>query len=217
MSLTLATVMALAQQCAPGIALEAIVPQVHVESHFDALAIGVNNGPQVRARSKSEAVALARRLIDAGYSIDLGLAQINSANLVRLGLSVEDAFDPCRSLEAAETVLDVSYRQAAQSRSGRDAIEAAWSLYNTGSSTRGIRNGYVGRIWREADRLMPRMRAILTTGDGAPPETADGSEPPRIAQAAPRAQPGPARTETAGRPDWFYGTPNAAALVFKND
>jgi type IV secretion system protein VirB1 len=164
MSLALGAVMALSQQCAPGIALEAIVPQVHVESHFNELAIGVNNGPKVQARSFAEAVTLATRYIQAGYSVDLGLAQFNSKNLRRLGLTIEQTFDPCTLLRAASAVLAENYSQVSPNRSGVDAINATWSLYNSGSRTRGIRNGYVGKVWKAAADLVPQMRAILGTG-----------------------------------------------------
>jgi hypothetical protein len=125
MSLTLGAVMALSQQCAPGIALEAIVPQIHVESHFNELAIGVNNGPKVHARSLAEAVTLATRYIQAGFSVDLGLAQINSKNLPRLGLTVEQAFDACTSLRAAETVLTESYNSISNGRNQTDPESTA--------------------------------------------------------------------------------------------
>jgi type IV secretion system protein VirB1 len=212
MSLILAAVMALSQQCAPGIALEAIVPQVHVESHFNELAIGVNNGPQVRARSLPEAIALATRFIRAGYSVDLGLAQINSKNLRRLGLTIEQTFDPCTSLRAASVVLAENYSQASTSRAGVDAINATWSLYNSGSTTRGIRNGYVGKIWASATDLVPRMRAILGTG-----------QIPQLGEVAPiSASPGPQGAASALAPPppprarWISGTRNSDAVVFKD-
>jgi type IV secretion system protein VirB1 len=40
--LELATVVGLAQQCAPSVAVETLVSVVHAESHFNPYAIGVN-------------------------------------------------------------------------------------------------------------------------------------------------------------------------------
>ena len=105
--LELAAVLALSQACAPSVAPETLAAIAHVESRFDPLAIGVNRGGPAPARSRDarEAARTARALLSRGANIDLGLAQINSSNLDWLDLSVEDAFDPCRNLAAAATVL----------------------------------------------------------------------------------------------------------------
>jgi type IV secretion system protein VirB1 len=41
-----------------------------------------------------EVAALANHWIARGFTVDLGLAQINSANLSALGLTVEEVLDP---------------------------------------------------------------------------------------------------------------------------
>ena len=107
MVLTLPEVAALADRCAPLVAVETLVSIAAVESGLDPLAIGVNGTPVVRVRAADagDAATKAQALIDQGRSVDLGLAQINSRNLARLGLSVEAAFDPCRNLTAAATIL----------------------------------------------------------------------------------------------------------------
>ena len=207
MSLTLAAVMALSHRCAPGIALEALVPQVLVESHFSELAIGINNGPIVRARSVPDAIDISTRYIRAGYSVDLGLAQINSHNLRRLGLTVEQAFDPCTSLRAAEVVLTENYNAVSDGRTPTDAIEATWSLYNSGSPSRGMRNGYVRKVWSAAATLVPQMKAML-----------NGDQTPVLAAAdapAPVGAPSDSSTVPAPGPRWIYGTPNTGVIVFK--
>lgn len=144
---------ALAQRCAPEIATEAIVPLVLAESGGDALQINVNKGPRIRARSVAEGAALARRYIVAGYTVDVGLAQINSANFARLGVSIEGVFEPCNNLRLASVVLQRSYDIATRRYAGVDALSATYSLYNTGTLTRGFRNGYVGRVWSAAMSL----------------------------------------------------------------
>ncbi len=85
---------------------------------------------------------MARDLIAQGRSIDLGLGQINSANLQWLGLSIEAAFEPCANLKAAAQVLLSGYRP----QEGRRAFDAALSRYNTGHPRRGLANGYVARV-----------------------------------------------------------------------
>jgi len=206
MGLTLAAVMTLSQHCAPGIAIEALVPQLKVESHFDPLAIGINHGPVVHARTLPEAVGIATRYIQAGYSVDLGIAQINSRNLRRLGLSVEQAFDPCRSLQAASVVLTENWTNVSATRTGADAISTTWSVYNSGSTSRGFRNGYVDKVWTAASDLVPQMRVMLAANDGGTPPPLSAGQAggaPEVAAAPPP-------------PRWFYGTANADALVFKS-
>lgn len=146
-------IVSLAQQCAPEVATEAVVPLVMTESGGDSLAVNVNKGPRVRAGSIAEGAAIVRRYIAAGYTVDVGLAQINSANFARLGVTVEDVFEPCTNLKLASTVLQQGYRLASRHYTGLDAISATYSLYNTGTLTRGFRNGYVGRVWSAASAL----------------------------------------------------------------
>jgi len=148
-----AAITALAQQCAPEVATEAVVPLVVTESGGDDLSINVNRGPRVRASTVAEGAALVRRYMAAGYTVDVGLAQVNSANFARLGVTVEQAFEPCTNLRLASSMLQEGYGLASRHYSGLDAISATYSLYNTGTLTRGFRNGYVGRVWSAASGM----------------------------------------------------------------
>ncbi|WP_421937326.1 lytic transglycosylase domain-containing protein [Phenylobacterium sp.] len=149
MPLDPAAVLALAAACAPEVAPHTLLAVAQVESGLDPLAIGVNGpgGRASRPRTRAQAVEQATGLIAAGRNIDLGLAQINSRNLGGLGLSVADAFDPCRSLAASARVLAMGYRRAAP-QAGREqaGLRTALSYYNTGHPTRGLANGYVARV-----------------------------------------------------------------------
>ena len=145
-----AAIIVLAQQCAPEIATEAVVPLVLTESGGDDLSININKGPRVRVASIAEGAALVRRYMAAGYTVDVGLAQVNSVNFARLGVDVEQAFDTCTNLRLASSMLRAGYGLAIQHYTGLDAISATYSLYNTGTLTRGFRNGYVGRVWSTA-------------------------------------------------------------------
>lgn len=176
--LDLALVLALSQACAPATAPQTLAAIAHVESRFDPLAIGVNRGPRPprRARDAREAAAISRALIARGANLDLGLAQINSANLGWLGLSVEDAFDPCRNLRAAATVLHAGYRPLAETAAARQAaLRLALSRYNTGDARRGFRNGYVAKVERAAADLnlatavAPTPLSLAAGGPVAPP------------------------------------------------
>ncbi len=190
----------LAQQCAPEIATEAFVPIVVTESGGDSLQINVNKGPRVRAGSVAEGAAIVRRYIAAGYSVDVGLAQINSANFARLGVTVEQAFDPCTNLHLASAVLQQSYSLASRYYSGLDAISATYSLYNTGTLTRGFRNGYVGRVWTAATTIGSIQTAPA---------------PPVSIPVSTQAVAGPARS-VVERDNWVIGqVPSDTIEVFR--
>jgi len=182
--LDLAFVLALSQSCAPSVAPQTLAAIAHVESRFDPLAIGVNgNGPRpARARDAREAAATARRLLDRGANLDLGLAQINSDNLDWLGLSVEDTFDPCLNLRAAATVLRAGYRPSGEAPAHRQAaLRVALSRYNTGDAGRGFRNGYVARVEQAAvalDLATPLTAAAVGATGATLPETPPPRTPP---------------------------------------
>lgn len=143
------TLLALARTCAPHVAPTTLLAVARAESRLDPLAIGVNGpgGGALRLRSPREAAAAAHRLADRGRDFDLGLGQINVRNLAPLGLSIEDAFDPCRNLAAAGEVLADGYRRGvAKVGPGQRALRIAFSVYNTGHTARGFANGYVARV-----------------------------------------------------------------------
>lgn len=145
--LELAAVLALAQQCAPSIAPATMLSVVKVESGFNPLAINVNGAADpAPPKDRFEAIRVAEGLIRRGQSVDLGLAQINSKNLGWLGLTVADAFDPCRNLAGAAKVLEQGYAGAAKRAPQQQALRMAFSAYNTGNYDGGFRNGYVAKV-----------------------------------------------------------------------
>ena len=130
------------------VTLEAIV---RVESGGNPLALNVNKLPglQPRAASVADAVREAERYIARGHSVDLGLAQINSRNLPRLGLTIEQVLDPCTNIAAGGRILTANYADASQRwGEGQVALRAALSAYNTGNFSAGFRNGYVAKYYR---------------------------------------------------------------------
>lgn len=176
MPLPIPVVLALSTACAPAAAPETLVSVVRVESGFDPLVIGVNGRrpAQIHPTSKAEAVATAERLMAQGANFDLGLGQINVRNLTPLGLSIEDAFDPCRNLAAAAQVLAADYGLASP-RPGTEqaALRTSLSLYNTGDAARGFRNGYVARVTAAAAQIVPALQL-----DAAKPAAAPLPPPP---------------------------------------
>jgi type IV secretion system protein VirB1 len=158
-----AMAIALATRCAPNVAPETMMSVVRVESGFDPLAIGTNGPKPARLHPKNLAAAIdiATRLIVSGGNVDLGLGQINSANLAPLGLSVADAFEPCRNLRAAGAILQQAYRsQSPEPNREQIALRAALSIYNTGRADRGFYNGYVAKVSAAAGVPMPPQQPI---------------------------------------------------------
>ena len=135
--------------CAPYVAPATLEAVISVESGGNPLAIHVNHGPNPpAAHTLKEAAAKAAHLIGQGYSVDLGLMQVNSRNLVALGYSVEDMFNSCTNVEAGATILTEDYARAVLSATpGQPALRVALSLYNTGSPVDGFANGYVSRYY----------------------------------------------------------------------
>jgi type IV secretion system protein VirB1 len=117
---------------------------IATESRSDPLALNVNGNVQLRSRpaTAAQAAAWAEWLITRGYSVDLGLMQVNSRNLATLNLTPAGAFDPCQNLRAGAAILTANYGQAARSVGpGSKALLQAISAYNTGNFHGGFRNG----------------------------------------------------------------------------
>ena len=129
------------------VTLEAII---RVESKGNPLALYVNRYPglQPHPGTLTEAANEAEGFIAQGYSVDLGLLQINSRNLAGLGYTVAQALDPCTNIRGGAAILTANYADAARDRGeGQAALKAALSAYNTGSFFRGFVNGYVAKYY----------------------------------------------------------------------
>lgn len=135
--------------CAPNVAPATLFAIIAAESANNQISININ-GPfptKRQPQNLDEAVKLARSAIDAGYTVDLGLMQVNSANLQELGLTLGQIFDPCTNIRAGAGILTNYYQAATRIHGeGQAALRAAISAYNTGDFEKGIANGYVDRV-----------------------------------------------------------------------
>jgi len=155
MMLPLTVFAQLAASCAPDVAVETLSAIARTESSFDPLVIGDNTTRQSHhPQDQAEAIRTATTLLAAGHSLDLGIMQINNSNMNWVGLTVETAFDPCQNIRAGATVL------------------TAFSRYNTGSPTRGFRNGYVQKVVANMSGL-----GLAPTRRSPPPVPATPSAP----------------------------------------
>ncbi len=146
MFLAAAALAALIRDCAGNIAPRTMSAVVSVESGGNPLAMHDNTlRRSFEPNDMATAIAWTQALVDRGDSVDIGLSQINSANLPSLGLSVRRAFDPCSNLHAGATILGNFYASAsAQFGAGQFALRRALSAYNSGSMY--AAQDYVDRI-----------------------------------------------------------------------
>lgn len=136
-------------QCIHEVAPHTIQKVIAVESGGNPLAINVNGLSRYRAphpKTLDEAITTARHWIQQGYSVDMGLMQVNSRNLAAYGATISDIFSPCSNIRTGSQILYNAY-QSAKQRDSRPAVavQYALSMYNTGSMEKGFRNGYVQR------------------------------------------------------------------------
>ena len=171
-----AAILALASQCAPAVAPQTVLALVQTESSGEPFALNVNGGRQpARQSNAADAAATAQRFVALGYSVDLGLGQINSRNMRWLGLTWETVFDPCTNIAALGQLLTSNYNAARPGRDPQSALRVALSMYNTGSQTRGFRNGYVAKVVGNAGAadVAPQYAAALPVAATVPPATTD--------------------------------------------
>jgi len=173
MILPVAVFAQLASACAPGVAVETLSAIARTESGFDPFSFLDNTtGRSYRPQDQAEALRLAQPLLAAGHSIDAGLMGINVTNWKWLELTVETAFDPCQNIRAGAAVL------------------MAFSRYNTGSPTRGFRNGYVQRVVAKTHPLdLEPVRQAESPGRGPNPAAMPEPAMRQSWQAFERAQP----------------------------
>ncbi len=137
----------------------------------DPLVIGVNAdrarglpAAAIRSTTPQEAAARAAALLVEGRSIDLGLMQINSAQLAQHGLTLDAAFDACRSMAAGADHY-------------ADDVRAVWTLahrrYNTGSTERGA--AYAASVERVLARVPAPAATVSSSPQAAAPARVPGS------------------------------------------
>jgi len=154
MVMSTAAFVALVSTCAPQVDPGTAAALVAIESSFNPHAIGVVHGALDRQpRHRSEALATARMLEAEGWNYSVGLAQINTRNFERLGLTVESAFEPCANLTAMQAVLTECFeRTAARDGSPQRSLRQALSCYYSGNFVTGFQHGYVRKVVRSAVR-----------------------------------------------------------------
>lgn len=166
LAIDMATLLAMADRCAPGVHPTTVAAIVQVESARHPYAIGVVGGRLIRQPATlSEAMATAQALEQQGWNFSIGIAQINRHQLAAQGLDYRTAFDPCSNLRAGASILQACYTRALSVyRAEQQALQAALSCYYSGNFRRGQQSdgpqlgSYVQRVWHAAHRLPEHRR-----------------------------------------------------------
>lgn len=134
MLITATALTALIHRCAPDVRPSTMAAIVQVESGGNPYAFYDNTtGHRYTPDSKRRAISILSRLVRAGHQVDAGLAQIDSENFRRYGLTPASVFDACRNLGAGAAIFRSGYRMAVRAGlSGQPAVYHAFEAYNSG-------------------------------------------------------------------------------------
>ena len=132
----------------PGMVPEFWPAVVQGESSYDPLALHDDTASRAYYPDSAEASeAIATRLMTAGHSVGVGLSQLTASSpqefLSKFGLTIREALDPCRNMQAGT----------------RFYVDRALRIYNTGSPTKGA--AYAARV---AAALQPGAKAVPQSG-----------------------------------------------------
>lgn len=163
---------ALIQQCTPAnVSTQTMHALMRVESAHRPHAIGYKVVKQdgtvftltKQPRDVAEAISWAKWMLASGYKFDAGAAQVNSINFNRFGVTPENMFDACTSINVGARILTECYTRAyGVYKEPQRALNAALSCYQSGNFKTGFGTGYVARVNAAAG-------VTDVPGAGAPP------------------------------------------------
>ena len=160
-----------AARCAPGAPADTLLAIAKTESGLNPNAISINHPKAVaglaghsdgelilarQAENVKEAKSWLHWLSVHRYKVSVGLMQVNVETAEQFHLTPEQLLDSCTNLRVAASILIRLYTESARELGeGFSALDTALSLYNTGDSSMGFRNGYVASVYAHADRPVP--------------------------------------------------------------
>ncbi len=166
--LPMATFNQLAARCAPNAAVDTLGAVALTESALHPYALSLNYPATVAAynglhnqevyltrqpATLPEAIHWTRWFHSRGYTVSIGLMQINSENAARYGVAVRQLFDPCTNVAIGARLLGEIYSTTPHSgKPDINALFSTFSLYNSGSFTTGLKNGYASTVMSNAHR-----------------------------------------------------------------
>lgn len=200
--------LALAQQCAPAAPAETLAAIAQVESGLNPYAIRLNSmrpgssGVVRQPTTLAEAATKAKALMAAGNDVDFGLMGLPANILSSYSTTIEQAFDPCVSLQIAATRLRLYAKRAEQRGLSKPKAEeeAIAAYFGDGDAEVGRDVGYLARVMRARASLQGRLATLTITPSERllPSRQGDMAEPVKSVPAGPRdaARPVPARAKT---------------------
>jgi len=122
-------------QCAPEIAPSTLSAIVQVESGGDPWTMWDNTARRgYRPTSLQQAKHILRVLMSEGHQVDVGIAQVDTANFAAYGLRPSNAFGVCTNLRVGADILAAAYRKATATYGpGQRALYHAFEVYNSGA------------------------------------------------------------------------------------
>lgn len=126
----------LIQQCAAQIAPVTMAAIVRVESGGDPLAMWDNTAHRgYRPQTLPQAVAILRRLMAEGHQLDVGIAQVDTENFRKYGLTPATALNACTNLHAGAEILQAAWDTTRRVYPGnlQQALYHAFEIYNSGA------------------------------------------------------------------------------------
>ena len=167
--------------CAPLIHPITMQALIAVESAADPYAISINYPERLtrlgrtvpvlehQPSSAREALAWTRWLLGQGYTVSIGIAQINVERLAYLqeqksARSLGELFDPCTNLRAAQTILLECWREDRSRQGATGRLARTLSCFNAGDPQTGVRIGYVRRVAQAALHATVAVRRPTAPG-----------------------------------------------------
>lgn len=146
-TLTKGEIKTMIKKCLPSGFHNVIYKIVQTESSKKPYAINVNGKYTMsrQPRNINEALKAISQLKSMNASFDVGLAQINSVHFkpggvfYKKGYTPEDALDTCTNLKMSALILDSAFERTQD-------LKKSLSIYNTGSKSKGFKNGYVYKV-----------------------------------------------------------------------
>ncbi len=166
MILEAALIATLAAECAPNVEPTTMLTLVMHESSGNPYVIGSDPPIAEQPKNKEEAIIMAKALIDMGVNVSLGLGQINHKNFGSLKMTVEDAFEYCPNIKAADEILSACFTRANnEGHKDQAALQAAFSCYYSNNFKRGFKKeeqyrntSYVERVALTNEKLVPAIK-----------------------------------------------------------
>jgi len=151
-------------ECASDVHPLTVASVIQVESAGDQYAIAPvilkedrKRLPKVKSKtadSLDEAVDKAESLLDKGYSVSLGLMQINSMHYSRFNVSVEEVFDPCINIMLGAKILSENYIESQKVYDTEaERVHAMLSAYYSGSFKSRVGSDYVDKVVKAAQSI----------------------------------------------------------------